>query len=74
MKAKIRSKFDDYLKERGMTKTFIAKKINATNAMVSRWCQNDENGQAVSTPSTVYMLRIEKLLDCRIGDLYEEVE
>lgn len=74
MKVKVRSKFDEYLKERGISQTFVANKVKATNAMVNKWCKNDEKGVAVSTPSIGYVLRIEKLLDCRIGDLYEEIE
>lgn len=74
MKIKVKSKFGEYLDERGISQTYIAKKIKVTNAMVNKWCKNDKNGQAVSTPSTGYMLRLENLLNCTVSDLFEEID
>lgn len=74
MKIKIRSKLDDYLKERGIQKKWLADKVGADYSLLTRWCKNDKEGIAASTPSTGYLLRITTVLNCTIHDLFEEIK
>lgn len=73
MRIKVRSKLGDYLYERGIKKNWFAKQIGSDNTQVTRWCQNDNNGMAVSTPSVGYLLRMTRVLGCEVTDIYEEV-
>lgn len=73
MKIKVKSKLGDYLSERGIQKKWVAEQIGASQSQLTRWCKN-KNGIATSIPSIAYLIRLIKLLDCKIEELYEEVE
>lgn len=73
MKIKVRSKMGEYLNERGIKKNWLCEQIHCEKSQMTKWCKND-NGEAVSTPSVGYLLRIKKVLNCKIEDLYEESE
>ncbi|WP_143262117.1 helix-turn-helix transcriptional regulator [Sediminibacillus massiliensis] len=72
MKKKVRSKLGEVLESKGIRKKWVADNIGATQAQVNRWCNNDKDGVAESTPSVYYILRLEKLLDVKVSDMYEE--
>lgn len=74
MKIKVRSKLGDLLKERGIMQKWVSDKVGATQAQINKWCQNNEDGQALSTPNVIYLLRLQKVLDINIEDMYEEVD
>jgi hypothetical protein len=74
MKTRVRSKIDDYLQSRGTSKAWLSRQIGATPAQVNNWCKNDKNGYAVSQPSVGYVLRMIKVLDCSIYDLWDQIE
>lgn len=71
LKIKVKSKIDSYLQIRGTSKAWLARKIGATPAQINNWCKNDEEGNAVSQPSVGYVLRMLKVLNCDIHDLWE---
>jgi DNA-binding Xre family transcriptional regulator len=73
MKIKVRSKLDDYLKERGIKKKWLSEQIQCERSQLTNWCKNNEHG-AISTPSVGYLLRLQKILDCKTEDLFEESE
>ncbi|MGJ9381548.1 helix-turn-helix transcriptional regulator [Salipaludibacillus sp. CF4.18] len=72
MKAKSRSKINEYLESRGTTKAWLADRIGASRAQMSNWSKN-ENGVVVSQPSVGYVLKMMRVLDCKLDDIYEEV-
>lgn len=74
MKVKVRSKLGDYLDSRGTNKAWLAKQMGLQRSQVQNWTNNDENGLAVIQPSIGYVLKMTKVLDCHIDDLYELVE
>ncbi len=74
MKYRARSKLGDYLEERGITKTWLADKINADRSQVSKWCTNDVNGVALATPQVPYLIMVLEVLDCKLTDIYEIVD
>lgn len=73
MKIRVRSNFGEYLKSRGIKKVWLAEQIGADNSQLNRWCKNDNKGEAFSTPSVGYVLRIKKVLGCQLEDIYEEI-
>ena len=70
LKVKVHSKIDSYLESRGTTKAWVADRIGATRAQMNNWCKN-ENGYAISQPSVGYVLKMIKVLDCSIDELWE---
>jgi DNA-binding Xre family transcriptional regulator len=73
LKIRVRSNLGDYLRSRGIKKVWLATQIGADNSQLNRWCKNDVKGEAFSTPSVAYLLRIKKTLNCRLEDIYEEI-
>lgn len=61
------------MRRRGIKKIWLAEQIGADSSQLNRWCKNDSNGEAFSTPSVGYVLRIKKTLGCRLEDIYEEI-
>ncbi|MFS1518519.1 helix-turn-helix domain-containing protein [Bacillus sp. SCS-151] len=74
MKIKVRSKFDEFLDKRGIKKAWLCDQVGCDRSQLSRWCQNDNNGVAISTPSVGYILKINKVLNCNLEDLYELIK
>jgi hypothetical protein len=74
LKGKVKSNLGTILEERGLRFKWVADKIEATQPQLTNWCKNDENGYARSTPGTLYLIRLEKLLGLRVGEMFEEVE
>ncbi len=73
MKIRVRSVLGEYLSDRGIKKVWLADKIGADSSQLNRWCKNDGKGEALSTPSVGYVLRIKKVLGCQLEDIYEEI-
>ncbi|WP_217226955.1 helix-turn-helix transcriptional regulator [Desertibacillus haloalkaliphilus] len=73
MKIKVRSKLGELLDERMVNKSELARSINATPKQLYAWCSNKEDGQAKSTPSVGYLLRLKKVLGVDIEDMFEEI-
>ena len=73
LKIKVASKLDDYLKSRGIMKKWLAEQIECDVSQISKWCKNDKNGIATSTPSVGYLLRMKKVLDCELNEIFEEI-
>jgi predicted transcriptional regulator len=74
MKAKVQSKLGEILQARGLRQKWVAEQIGASESQVSNWSKNDHNGVAVSTPNTLYMVRLEKLLSLRTGDMFIDLD
>jgi hypothetical protein len=74
LKNHVYSRLGEYLESNGINKSWVARQIGATKAQMYNWCKNDEEGRALSTPSVLYVLRLEKTLDKPISELFEEVE
>jgi hypothetical protein len=72
LKAKVKSNLGEIIDNKGLKLKWVADNIGATQAQLTNWCKN-ENGYAKSTPSVLYILRLEKLLEVRIEEMYEEV-
>ncbi|MGJ9383254.1 helix-turn-helix transcriptional regulator [Salipaludibacillus sp. CF4.18] len=72
MKAKSKSKINEYLDSRGTSKAWLAERIGASRAQVNNWSKN-ENGVVVSQPSVGYVLKMIRVLGCELDDIYEEV-
>ncbi len=73
MKIKVTSKLDAYLKQRGIMKKWLADQIGCDVSQISKWCKNDKNGIATSTPFVGYLLRMQKVLCCELNELFEEI-
>lgn len=71
LKKKVVSKLGEVIDSKGLRRDWVARQIEATPAQITNWCTN-ENGFAKSTPSVLYMLRLEKLLKVTVSDMYEE--
>lgn len=70
----VRSKIGAAIDERGYVRKWVAEKIGTTPSMLSQWCQNNEKDRAKSTPHVLYIMRLCKLLNCGIHDLFELIE
>jgi transposase-like protein len=73
LKAKVRSKLGELLDKRMVNKAELARQIGVVPKQLYGWCQNDVDGTATSTPSVVYLLRLQRLLGVNIEEMYEEV-
>lgn len=74
LKAKVKSKLGEVLKNKGLRSEWVAKEIGATRSQLTNWSKNDAEGFAKSTPSVLYLLRLQNLLDINIKEMYEEEE
>lgn len=72
LKNKVKSNLGYILEENGLRLKWVAEKIGATPSQLSNWCKNDSDGCAKSTPSVLYILRLQKLLNIRIEEMFEE--
>lgn len=72
LKSKVKSNLGDILEDKGLRLKWVADKIGATQAQITNWCKNDEDGNAKSTPSVLYILRLQKLLNVKVEDMFEE--
>lgn len=70
MKIKVHSKLGNYLDKRGIKRSWLAEQLGATKTQVTNWCKNVDE-LAFSTPSVGFLLKIEKVLNCSINDLWE---
>lgn len=61
---KLKSNIGYWIEKRGYKKTWVAKQIEVSNVVLSRWI-ND-----VSMPSVIKLFELAELLDCEPGDLY----
>lgn len=69
---KVKSNLGLILESKGLRLKWVANQIGATQSQLTNWCKNDENGYAKSTPSVLYILRLQNLLNVRVEDMYEE--
>ena len=74
MKVKVRSKINDYLNSRGTTKVWLAEQMELKRSQIQNWSANNENGEAKMQPSIGYVLKMAKVLNCKVEDLYEILE
>lgn len=74
MKAKIRSNLGTVLDSKGLKNKWVAEKIEATESQIANWSKNQKDGQVKSTPHVGYVLKLEKLLDVRVGEMFEIIE
>lgn len=73
LKSKVKSNLDAILRDRGLRYNWVAEKIGATQAQITNWCKN-RDGYARSTPSVVYILRLQRLLEVKVEEMFEEIE
>lgn len=71
LKVKVKSHLGEILENKGLRLKWVAEQIGATQAQLTNWCKN-EDGYARSTPSVLYILRLQRLLNVRIEEMYEE--
>lgn len=74
MNVSVKSNLGGIIKRKGLVQKWVADQIGATPAQMNKWCSNNQKGVAASTPHVAYILRLEKLLDVKVGDMYEEIE
>jgi transposase-like protein len=72
VRVKVRSKLGELLDKRMVNKSELSRQIGIIPKQLYAWCQNDEEGLAVSTPSVGYLLRLQSILEVNITDMYEE--
>jgi transcriptional regulator with XRE-family HTH domain len=72
LKSKVKSNLGEILENRGLRLKWVAEQIGATQAQLTNWCKN-EDGYARSTPSVLYILRLQKLLNVSVEEMYEEI-
>lgn len=73
LKSKVESHLGEVLEKRGLRLKWVAEQINATPSQLTNWCKN-EDGYAKSTPGVIYILRLQKLLNVNVEEMYEEIE
>lgn len=73
MKSKVKSNLGEIIESKGLKLKWVADQVGATQSQLTNWCKN-ENGYAKSTPSVVYILRLQKLLGVKIEEMYEEFD
>jgi putative transcriptional regulator len=71
LKAKVKSNLGDIIENKGLKLKWVAEKIGATQSQLTNWCKN-EKGYANSTPSVIYILRLQRLLNVNVEEMYEE--
>lgn len=71
LKTKVKSHLGEVLETKGLRLKWVAEQIGATQAQLTNWCKN-ENGYAKSTPSVVYILKLQKLLNIKVEEMFEE--
>lgn len=69
---KIKSNLGKIIENKGFRMKWVANQIGATPSQLSNWCKNDEDGYAKSTPSVLYILRLQKLLGIGVEEMFEE--
>ena len=74
LKVKVRSNINDYLNSRGTTKTWVAEQMGLKRAQIQNWSKNEDTGEAKMQPSIGYVLKMAKVLNCKVEDLYEIIE
>jgi transcriptional regulator with XRE-family HTH domain len=72
LKTRVKSKLGEILEKKGLRLKWVAEQIGATQSQLTNWCKNDEEGYARSTPSVIYILKLQKLLNVRVEDMFEE--
>ena len=72
LKNKIKSNLGRIIVEKGLKASWVAEKIGATPSQLTNWSKNDNEGFAKSTPSVLYILRLQKLLGVPVEEMYEE--
>lgn len=70
---KVKSNLGKIIDGKGLKFKWVANQIGATQPQLTNWCKNDEYGNARSTPSVLYVLRLQKLLSTPIEEIYEEI-
>jgi transcriptional regulator with XRE-family HTH domain len=70
---KVKSNLGKLLEERGLRLKWVAAQIGSTQSQITNWCKND-NGFAKSTPSLVYILRLQNLLKANVEEMFEEIK
>ena len=73
LKTKVKSNLGEIIESKGLKLKWVSEQIGATQSQLTNWCKN-EDGCAKSTPSVVYILRLQSLLNVKIEDMYEEVK
>ncbi|WP_226035630.1 helix-turn-helix transcriptional regulator [Aquibacillus saliphilus] len=74
MKQYVYSKLDDYLKSINKNQSWLAKELKVNKSTVYRWCKNDESGQATNTPNVLYLIKLLRVLDCTVEEIFELIE
>lgn len=72
LKVKVKSNLGDIIESKGLKFKWVADKIGATQSQLTNWCKN-EDGYAKSTPSVIYILKLQKVLNVRVEEMYEEI-
>lgn len=72
LKDAVKSKLGEYLESNGINKAWLARQVGATKAQMYNWCKN-EDGKAKSTPSVLFVLRLENQLGIKVSDMFEEI-
>lgn len=73
LKNKVKSNLGHIIEQKGLKMSWVAEKIGATPSQLTNWCKN-KNGFAKSTPSVIYILRLQNLLETRVEEMFEESE
>lgn len=74
MKLKVKSNLGEIIDGKGLKFKWVASQIESTQSQLTNWCKNDEQGFAKSTPSVIYVLRLQKLLNVRVEEMFEELK
>jgi hypothetical protein len=75
LKTKVKSNLGEILESKGLRLKWVAEQIGATPSQLTNWCKNDEvTGYAKSTPSVIYILKLQRVLNVNVELMYEEVE
>ena len=74
LKGKVKSNLGTILYDKGLRYNWVAKQIEATPSQVTNWCKNEKDGTAKSTPSVLYILKLQNLLGVKVEEMYELIE
>lgn len=69
----VESHLGEIIQKQGLMKKYVAEKIGATKAQLNNWCSN-ENGIAKSTPNVLYVIRLERILGVKAGEMFKEIK
>lgn len=69
MKSKVKSNLGEIIENRGLKLKWVADQIGATQSQITNWCKN-ENGYAKSTPNVVYILKLQKILNVKVEEMF----